>query len=1470
MFKKFAAAALLVCALGISAFAAEVKPGLNLFTGTSSAFDFESDVSSVKFSGSAKDGVNCVVSKEKGGNSANHAASVEGSGGYVYFDVDFPTIEKERPIKVSYDYILGIGCSQIRTVINYPKPFSDREHGSFYISYHGAQTDETWRTASFERSAEKLYNFNGQTVYYQGGSDIVSMVFMNYSGADGISYFDNISLIPAYKITYDVNGGTGKISPSYFFNSSDVTLPDGSEIFRVGYSFKGWGVSADSKQAVTAVTAVPGNDITLYAIWEENGEDTRKIAELYDENGDFIKYTVAESGSEVVLDSGEYSNGRFLLGWRAEDGTLYGYRIPSLTENLKLTKVFAGYDSETKPGINIFANASFENGTGIDVRPSNGGVKIISEDSGNHCLEYGKGSGWASIQHMVQWEKGRKYRISYKMLADYSSEAIINVVAGNENHITSKKISADEWTQFSIDYAFDGNTAANDAISFYYNPGTDGAGRTVWYDDLELIPYYKVTYNLNGGSGIDGNEYFLGTEFELTSSIPTRKGFLFKGWSLKNGSVTAVSKVTAAPGKDIDVYAIWERVSDENAIVYDFTSNVPGVGNGTILVNAPDETAGYETVDVYFADNDGVLDGYTAYASMKLSDGSASYAVNSNRGFPDGVTRLAFVFGSDGKDDITYWYTIPEEHRFKKSGELLYSFWATSDLHLGTNYNSDYWSAMTVNKNNAMKDIFASDADFMFINGDVVNYGKTAYAKSMRAYLDEKLNNSEYNTKQIPVFLTNGNHEYMDVNNATSGFDLEPVHTEYLAQIEYLKENYPDVKITHDGENVWYAADIKGAKFIFLSSPEVTEDGKSQTYTMCDEQLEFLDEQLFDGEYSNKVSFVVTHVPLNKYVRANTSSGYEGGISNSSDIEKILAMHPNTVFCTGHSHSDLGNQSVDFVTVGDMTSKFTHLNDGCLVWIASTDGKGENNSSYITSYSTGMYIEVYSDKIVVNSRKFLENSLYFGHGIYIIPTQDAKANVAKAEISGTPADGAVLTAVLDGADSGNYTYQWIVDGEIVHNGKSWTVEGKSNYGGKYVYLRTVDENGYYASVKSEKPFSGAVVTYDINGGSGSVPKAQKVLAGEYAPDNSKFPKKDGCFFIGWSTDKNAVKPMAKINVENDVTLYAVYSTEPKFYFDASYSGFSANGQATYTAIENGTLVTKVENGSKDQYYTLSGISFNADDYPILRIKADIDGSGDGLFYAAKGGTYTTGAESISFSESSHFRFAEAPVAAEFNGYKVYEFDIKNMKGADFENWSGTVTALRYDALNSGTNITDYLVFTDKKGVFGAQITLNKDSDTAVLSENSENCTVGSVKRFGSTAQITLVPNSGYEFTTAEDVMDTVKVNGEKPFAAEVDANGNAVVTYVFPIETEFGSGSGKTVKLTIGKSVPSENSAAVVAVYGENSKFIGAKIISGEKNFADINVKIADSLGAKTVKAFCLGSLDKFSPLGEAVFKTID
>lgn len=93
------------------------------------------------------------------------------------------------------------------------------------------------------------------------------------------------------------------------------------------------------------------------------------------------------------------------------------------------------------------------------------------------------------------------------------------------------------------------------------------SGGTMYVNTSVTIPAlasYTVSYNANGGSGAPVSQIkYYGKTLTLSSTIPTRTGYTFKGWS---ASSTATSASWSAGGSYTDnvsrtLYAVWEAVT---------------------------------------------------------------------------------------------------------------------------------------------------------------------------------------------------------------------------------------------------------------------------------------------------------------------------------------------------------------------------------------------------------------------------------------------------------------------------------------------------------------------------------------------------------------------------------------------------------------------------------------------------------------------------------------------------------------------------------------------------------------------------------------------------------------------------------------------------------------------------------------------------------------------------------------------
>lgn len=89
---------------------------------------------------------------------------------------------------------------------------------------------------------------------------------------------------------------------------------------------------------------------------------------------------------------------------------------------------------------------------------------------------------------------------------------------------------------------------------------------------------YSVSYNLNGGNGDIPvvQSYVVGSTVLITSTIPTKEGYIFNGWS--DGSSTyRAGETFTMPEKDVSLTAVWAQSSNDGESAY-ITSLYPANG----------------------------------------------------------------------------------------------------------------------------------------------------------------------------------------------------------------------------------------------------------------------------------------------------------------------------------------------------------------------------------------------------------------------------------------------------------------------------------------------------------------------------------------------------------------------------------------------------------------------------------------------------------------------------------------------------------------------------------------------------------------------------------------------------------------------------------------------------------------------------------------------------------------------------
>lgn len=105
--------------------------------------------------------------------------------------------------------------------------------------------------------------------------------------------------------------------------------------------------------------------------------------------------------------------------------------------------------------------------------------------------------------------------------------------------------------------------ASASTVTYPYAVSTSSGGSPIgWYTE-DVFPYkeYAVSYSANGGKGAPSTGYKKhGVTYKLSSTVPTRTGYTFKGWATSSTATKATYAAGASYTSNaaLKLYAVWE------------------------------------------------------------------------------------------------------------------------------------------------------------------------------------------------------------------------------------------------------------------------------------------------------------------------------------------------------------------------------------------------------------------------------------------------------------------------------------------------------------------------------------------------------------------------------------------------------------------------------------------------------------------------------------------------------------------------------------------------------------------------------------------------------------------------------------------------------------------------------------------------------------------------------------------------
>ena len=168
------------------------------------------------------------------------------------------------------------------------------------------------------------------------------------------------------------------------------------------------------------------------------------------------------------------------------------------------------------------------------------------------------------------------------------------------------------------------------------------------YLDIQNISGYTISYNANGGSGAPASQTkAYGANLTLSSTVPTRSGYTFLGWSTSSTATTATyaKGATYTANMTATLYAVWKI---DNVAPTSPTTSVTSRNTNTIIVNAKSTDSNGDKLTYKLYTKSASASGYTLSAtSASTASGTAVNLTAS--GLSSYTVYTYYVTVSDGK-----------------------------------------------------------------------------------------------------------------------------------------------------------------------------------------------------------------------------------------------------------------------------------------------------------------------------------------------------------------------------------------------------------------------------------------------------------------------------------------------------------------------------------------------------------------------------------------------------------------------------------------------------------------------------------------------------------------------------------------------------------------------------------------------------------------------------------------------------
>jgi len=516
-----------------------------------------------------------------------------------------------------------------------------------------------------------------------------------------------------YTVTFDANGGTGSVpDPRTAQANTSITIPGGGGLSKTGYTFGGWNTEADGTGTNYSMgtSYVPEGNVTLYAKWNviiytftfsaNGGDGTPPSAQS------------AQAGTSITLPGeGDLTKTGYTFGgWNTSaNGTGTHFDVGTsctLTSNITL---YAKWDLADATTYIIYFFPNGGSGTPPATQTVDIGSSIEIPNEGELTRPGYTFGGWSIIPYNMEeyYDVG-----SYFTPADntilYARWIINYTVTFSANYGSGTVPTAQTVPQGSSiilpdgdelsrsGYIFDGWNTYSSGTGINYNAGSSytPTGSIILYAKWNAI--YMVTFSVNNGSGVvpttqsltPGSSIILPEGDELS-----RSGYVFDGWNTNPyGTGTNYSAgFSFTPVGSITLYARWVtnftvsfNANNGSGTVPDDQSVNPG--SSIVLPDGDELSRGDYVFDGWNTNANGTGTNYSVGFDYRPTSSITLYAkwistvtynVNNGSGTPPNAQTVNAGFS----------VTLPGGSGLSRTN---YTFggWNTESSGTGTNYSS--------------------------------------------------------------------------------------------------------------------------------------------------------------------------------------------------------------------------------------------------------------------------------------------------------------------------------------------------------------------------------------------------------------------------------------------------------------------------------------------------------------------------------------------------------------------------------------------------------------------------------------------------------------------------------------------------------------------------------------------------------------------------------------------------------------